>query len=125
MTASAADLYEKGYRVYTTLDVDIQERAVEAMGNGWQTGSSRPGTRHPKYREVGSAEKSRRTTPYLQGMFVALDPATGDVRAMIGGRDFAGLQVQPGDPGPRGSPAPCSSRSSTRRRSPAASRRPT
>ena len=27
-------------------------------------------------------------SPYLQGCFVALDPRTGAVRAMVGGRDF-------------------------------------
>jgi len=27
-------------------------------------------------------------TPYLQGVFIAMDPATGDVRALVGGRDF-------------------------------------
>ena len=26
--------------------------------------------------------------PYVQGMFIALDAVTGDVRALIGGRDF-------------------------------------
>src|SRR6202035_1777122 len=27
-------------------------------------------------------------SPYLQGCFVALDPRTGAVRALVGGRDF-------------------------------------
>src|SRR5690606_38700137 len=27
-------------------------------------------------------------TPYLQGRFIALEPATGEIHALIGGRDF-------------------------------------
>ena len=32
--------------------------------------------------------KEGETPDYLQGALVAMDPATGHVRAMVGGRDF-------------------------------------
>ncbi len=84
------EVYRGGLRVYTTLDVDIQRAAVEAMDWGWNRIESQPNFRHPKYAEFDSVEtfETAGQTPYLQGMFVALDPATGAVRALIGGRDF-------------------------------------
>jgi len=85
-----ADLYRKGYRVYTTLDIDMQRLAQKAMENGWNRIEGQKGYRHPKYADViakgGSQHEGR--TPYLQGMFVAIEPATGEIRALVGGRDF-------------------------------------
>jgi penicillin-binding protein 1A len=85
-----SDLYRAGLRVHTTLDIDLQRAAQTAMDSGWARLERTPGYRHPKYPDV-IAQKDRQRgneTPYLQGMFIALDPASGDVRAMVGGRDF-------------------------------------
>ncbi|MGH7475752.1 MAG: penicillin-binding protein 1A [Longimicrobiales bacterium] len=84
------DVYEQGLRVYTTLDIDMQRLANQAMSNGWRRIEEQPGFRWPTYAEV-IADENRSpgtSTPYLQGLFVALEPATGEVRALIGGRDF-------------------------------------
>ncbi|HSM35482.1 MAG TPA: PBP1A family penicillin-binding protein [Longimicrobiales bacterium] len=81
-------LYEAGYKVYTTLDLEMQRRAVDAMGRGFDRVEALPGFRHPKYEEVmadGGTEGTE--SKYLQGMFVAMAP-NGDIRALIGGRDF-------------------------------------
>lgn len=86
------DLYRRGYRVYTTLDVEMQRRAVKAMEAGWRYIESQPTFKHPTYdqvREKGAPGESASETPYLQGAFIAMEPKTGEVRAMIGGRDFA------------------------------------
>ncbi|HET9984029.1 MAG TPA: PBP1A family penicillin-binding protein [Longimicrobiales bacterium] len=84
------DLYRRGYRIYTTLDLDMQRRANVAMDSGWARVERMPGYRHPHYADVmakgGSPDGGK--TPYLQGAFIALDPVTGAVRAMVGGRDF-------------------------------------
>lgn len=84
------EVYRGGLRVYTTLDLDLQRAAVEAMEWGWDRIESQPNFRHPRYEEFDTVEAfdPAGETPYLQGMFVALDPATGAVRALIGGRDF-------------------------------------
>ncbi|HEX6941007.1 MAG TPA: PBP1A family penicillin-binding protein [Longimicrobiales bacterium] len=85
-----SDLYRRGFRVYTTLDVEIQRRAVAAMEAGWKYIESQPTFDHPTYAEAqekGAADAAGET-PYLQGMFIAMEPETGEVRAMIGGRDF-------------------------------------
>jgi penicillin-binding protein 1A len=83
-------LYTAGLRVYTTLDVEMQRAAESAMANGWTAIEARPGFQHPKYEQFQDREEplEELQTPYLQGAFIALDPWTGEVRAMIGGRDF-------------------------------------
>ena len=85
------NLYRGGFRVYTTLDIDLQRAAQEQMDSGWARIERQPNFRHPKYAEVIASKTPRRAanqTPYLQGLFIAMDPATGDIRAMVGGRDF-------------------------------------
>src|SRR6202030_2391530 len=54
---------------------------------------SQPDYAHPKFvRAAGPRAGARTTTNYLQGMVVALDPASGDVRALVGGRDYGDSQ---------------------------------
>lgn len=82
-------IYRGGLRVYTTLDVDMQNAAQAAMEEGWaaiEADSAR--FRHPRFAEFDTIEAFPGSTPYLQGAFIALDPATGHVKAMIGGRDY-------------------------------------
>jgi len=85
-----SDLYRRGYRVYTTLDLEMQEIAEEAMERAWERIESQGHYRNPKYADViaeGGSEHEGRT-PYLQGLFIALEPESGEIRALIGGRDF-------------------------------------
>jgi penicillin-binding protein 1A len=84
-------LYSSGLRVYTALDLEMQRSAQAAMDSGWARIERTPGYRHPTY-DATIADANRREsteTPYLQGLFVALEPATGEIRALVGGRDFA------------------------------------
>ena len=84
------DLYSSGLRIHTTLDVDMQRAAQVAMDSGWARIERVPAFRHPKYADVVANKNAQRgnRTPYLQGVFIAMDPRTGDIRALIGGRDF-------------------------------------
>ena len=83
-------LYTAGLKIYTTLDLDMQAAAQAAMEAGWARIEERPGFQHPTYQEFSEQTDTFNITeiPYVQGMFVAADPATGHVRAMIGGRDY-------------------------------------
>ncbi len=89
------DLYEKGFRIYTTLDLDMQqsaERTLEEQLEAIEGGAygTYPHRTYAQYVESngGNAENPERTaTPYLQGAMVALD-TSGAIRAMVGGRDF-------------------------------------
>jgi len=89
------ELYEQGYKVYTTLDVDMQgasERALEQQLRAIEAGRMGP-YKHQTYeaylaKAAESGSNAGANAPYLQGAFVAIDPRTGAVRAMVGGRDF-------------------------------------
>jgi len=87
-------LYEQGLKVYTTLDVDLQsaaERALENQLRAIEAGRFGP-YRHASYEQYlarqSSGDVASSNSPYLQGAFVAMDPRTGAVRALVGGRDF-------------------------------------
>jgi len=85
-------LYEQGLKVYTTLDLDLQsaaERSVETQLRAIEAGKYGP-FRHMTYEAYLAQTDAARgdNSPYLQAAFVAMDPRTGAVRALIGGRDF-------------------------------------
>ncbi len=80
---ASVDVTKGGYRVHTTLDPDVQRAAHEALTTSIAELEARPSYSHPKYGTGKSA------TDYLQGAVVAMDPFTGDVRALVGGRDYA------------------------------------
>ncbi|MGH7503489.1 MAG: penicillin-binding protein 1A [Longimicrobiales bacterium] len=85
-----ADLYSKGLQVTTTLDLEMQRMAQMAMDSGWARIERQSSFDHPQYSEImeqGGSEGASETK-YLQGMFIAVSPDNGDVRALIGGRDF-------------------------------------
>ncbi len=81
-------VYEDGLRVFTTLDWPMQVAADGAVADGlanvekrraqWQAGRRRP---------KPTAATAESEAP-LQAALIALDPSTGEIRAMVGGRDF-------------------------------------
>ncbi len=91
-----SDLYRSGYRIYTTLDLDMQqaaERALEARLEAIESGADGKFP-HQTYRQYMDSRADmpdngdKPTTPYLQGLVVTLEAKTGSIRAMVGGRDF-------------------------------------
>jgi penicillin-binding protein 1A len=81
-------VYQGGLRVYTTLDPKLQQAAETLVEKRLAEIEHRPGFKHPVRGKAG-ALKEGELPAYLQGALVAMDPATGYVRAMVGGRDFA------------------------------------
>jgi penicillin-binding protein 1A len=82
-----------GYRVYTTLDVPLQQAAVTALVAGTVDVEKMPGYNHitqaqaqAQSRALGSTRLVN--TDYIQGAIVVMDPYNGDVRALIGGRNY-------------------------------------
>jgi penicillin-binding protein 1B len=74
-----ADLH--GVRVYTTLDPVLQRLAEAAVVNGMD----RLETLRPRLRRKNPEER-------LQAAMIVLDPATGQIRALVGGRDYRASQ---------------------------------
>src|SRR6185436_6411263 len=88
-------LYEQGLTVHTTLDLDMQtaaERALERQIRQIEGGryGAFPHISYERYmaQANGNDDAGQAMSPYLQGAFVAMDPRTGAIRALVGGRDF-------------------------------------
>ena len=80
---SGVRLSAGGYRIYTTDDPALQHDAQQSLVDGIAKVEARAGYHHPKFDPAHPAR-----TNYLQGMVVAIDPYTGDVQALVGGRDY-------------------------------------
>ena len=76
-----------GLRVYATIDGRAQKAAEAAVAKGLEEAEKMKAFRHPK-RGDARIRKDSSGPDYLQGSLVAIDPATGEVRAMVGGREF-------------------------------------
>jgi penicillin-binding protein 1B len=70
----------EGLRIYSTLDLRLQQIATEALREGLQQLEKK----HPK---LAGSPKAR-----LQGCLVVLRPQTGEVLALVGGRDYGESQ---------------------------------
>jgi 1A family penicillin-binding protein len=75
-------VYHGGLKVYTTLDVNLQQRAEEALQEGITKLESRMKIDD---RATGDPEENDNG---LQGALVTVDVNTGAVKALVGGRDF-------------------------------------
>ena len=77
-SSAGSGLSEGGLRVYTTIDPEMQRAAEATMAKSLEQIEARR-----------DAAKDRRPTgERLEAALVAMDPTTGEVRAMVGGRDF-------------------------------------
>jgi len=72
-----------GLTVYTTIDAELQRDATEALAAGTARVEKLPGYAHPTL-----ANHAKGRTDFLEGMVVALDAGSGDILAMVGGRDY-------------------------------------
>ena len=81
--------YTAGLKIYTTLDSRAQSIAEEEIAR--ELDAIEAGAfgvfRHPTYPQAKGKSEGTGETPYLQGAVVLMDAATGEVRALIGGRD--------------------------------------
>jgi penicillin-binding protein 1A len=91
-----------GYRIYTTIDSELQKKAEAAMREQLAETERREGFDHPTFAQYDAQFKNRARRPanadgevpplppaeYLQGAAVVLNNANGAIMALIGGRDF-------------------------------------
>ena len=73
-----------GYRIWTTLEIPLQQAAVAALLAGTTAVENRPDYKHL----IKLATAKAGETDYLQGAVIVLDPYNGDVRALVGGRNY-------------------------------------
>ena len=77
--------YREGFVVHTTLDSRLQQIAEKHF----DTEIGKVQEKVSQYLARVGASKSVRDSAVVQAAFVAMDPATGHILAMIGGRDFS------------------------------------
>ena len=83
------DFNHEGLRIYTSLDPDLQRVAAEAVAQGMKGVDAQVEKLHAKRVKQGD------TAPiiYPQVALVALNPHTGQVLALVGGRNYGTSQL--------------------------------
>ena len=83
------DFNHSGLRIYTSLDPDLQRAATDAVAQGMKLVDSQVERMHARRVKAGD------TTPitYPQVALVALNPHTGQVLALVGGRSYGASQL--------------------------------
>ena len=84
---SENDLESQSYRIYTTLDPDLQRAASEAVQIGVKNIDKLLARRYAIWKKKGQA------VPPAQVAVVVMDPHTGEIRALIGGRNYGESQL--------------------------------
>jgi penicillin-binding protein 1A len=84
-------VYEGGLKVYTTVDMDLQqiaERALEKQLASLEADLRSKNTLANYVPPPADAPRVSPAMPYLQGAVAAIDPRTGYIRALVGGRNW-------------------------------------
>jgi penicillin-binding protein 1B len=84
---SEADLLSQSFRVYTTLDPELQRAASEAVDLGAKSIDTQLARRYARWKKEGQP------APQAQIAMVVLDPHSGEIKALIGGRDYGESQL--------------------------------
>ena len=88
------DLNDQSYRVYTTIDPDLQRAAAQAVEAGIKLVDEQVKKMRTKKVKVGKKVETKVLPgPQAQVALVALDPHTGAVLALVGGRDYGWSQL--------------------------------
>jgi penicillin-binding protein 1B len=91
---SEHDLNDQAYRIYTTLDPDLQRAAAQAVESGIKLVDEQVTKLRTKRVKVGKkVETTIVSGPQAQVAMVVLDPHTGAVLALVGGRDYGFSQL--------------------------------
>src|SRR5947199_4411423 len=80
-----------GLSIYTTLDPSVQNAAQDALETQLSKIEHQSNFRHPTKAEYKPPENGEgdAAMPYLEGAVVVIDNASGGIRALVGGRDYA------------------------------------
>jgi penicillin-binding protein 1B len=88
------DLSDHAYRIYTTLDPTLQSDAAEAVQYGMKIVDDQVNKLRTRRVKVGNRwETKTMPGPQAQVALVVLDPHTGQVLALVGGRNYGSSQL--------------------------------
>lgn len=92
------ELNDEGLRIYTTIDPQLQHAAAEAVQIGTKIVDDQVIKQRTRRKKVGTGKNAKYETVVEGGQFpqialVAMDPHTGEILAMVGGRNYAFSQL--------------------------------
>ncbi len=92
------ELNDQGYRIYTTIDPDLQHAAAEAVQVGMKIVDEQVTKQRTRKKKIGTGKNAKTETEVIPGptpqvALVAMDPHTGDVLALVGGRNYGFSQL--------------------------------
>ncbi|HKW63555.1 MAG TPA: PBP1A family penicillin-binding protein [Candidatus Acidoferrum sp.] len=90
---SENELLSENFRVYTTLDPALERDAVAAVEAGMKNVDTLLAKRYDKWKKELAKKKSNEPVPEAQVALVALDPRNGEIKAVVGGRDYGQSQL--------------------------------
>ena len=79
---SEKDFQESGSRIYTTVDLDLQRDAAAAIADGTK-----------EIDEILTKRAKGKPIDAPQVALICLDPHTGEVKALVGGRNYGMSQL--------------------------------
>jgi penicillin-binding protein 1B len=86
---------DQGYRIYTTLNPDLQKAAASAVEVGMKLVDEQVTKLRTKRIKIGKNKYETKVQPGPQAQvaLVAMDPHTGEVLALVGGRNYGFSQL--------------------------------
>lgn len=79
------DFQDGGYRIFTSLDLDLQQDAAESVRIAMKEVDEAIARRHKK--------DPKGKIPEVQVALVAMDPRNGEIKALVGGRNYGQSQL--------------------------------
>jgi penicillin-binding protein 1B len=90
---SESELVNQNFRAYTTLDPALQRAAAAAVDAGMKNVDKLLAKKYEKWKKAQAKSGKNEAIPQAQVALVALDPHTGEIKAVIGGRDYGQSQL--------------------------------
>src|SRR5579863_7081413 len=90
---SEQQLTTENFRVYTTLDPALERIAQNAIEEGAKNVDKLLAKKYDKWKKEAAKKGSTEPIPQVQAALVALDPRTGEIKAVVGGRDYGQSQL--------------------------------
>ncbi len=88
------EVNEQEYRIYTTLDPGLQRAAAQAVETGIKLVDDQVTKMRTRRTKVGGKfETTVGPGPQAQVALVAMDPHTGEIKALVGGRNYGTSQL--------------------------------
>jgi len=88
------EVNDQQFRIYTTLDPQLQQAAAQAVETGIKLVDDQVTKMRTKRTKVGGKWETTVTPgPQAQVALVAMDPHTGEIKALVGGRNYAASQL--------------------------------